>query len=296
MASIFGRRPSDGFANRPFDNVGVQYGLGALQSGKINAEQFVDLNEKVGGLDIDWNFQPKRSVADRAALDVAYRAGLSNDGGQMDRVPTIDIRGQDNYEIHADFHSYVMRARLDEANGNHDSQVIFTGARPQVGDPTSFDEAFTLVDEWLSRIEADHSHRTLAEKVRRDRPAAAVDTCWFEGHPVTDHSTCRALFPYFGDPRIAAGGPLSDDVLKCALEPLERADYPVAFTDDQWARLRAAFPAGVCDYRRPGVGQQPTIPWLSFAHGPGGRPLGPAPRSVALRTSSRTSPGTRSVR
>src|SRR3954471_10953596 len=76
MASIYGRRASDGFANRPFDNVGVQYGLNALNSGQITAEQFVDLNEKVGGLDIDWNYQGARSAADPAALDVAYRAGL----------------------------------------------------------------------------------------------------------------------------------------------------------------------------------------------------------------------------
>lgn len=43
--AIFGRRP-DGFANRPYDNVGVQYGLRALQAGTITPEQFVDLNER----------------------------------------------------------------------------------------------------------------------------------------------------------------------------------------------------------------------------------------------------------
>src|SRR5206468_3119608 len=41
-ASIWGKRASDGFANRPYDNVGVQYGLQALLDGKILAEQFVD--------------------------------------------------------------------------------------------------------------------------------------------------------------------------------------------------------------------------------------------------------------
>ena len=38
------------------DNVGVQYGLLALQRGEITPEQFADLNAKVGGIDIDGNF------------------------------------------------------------------------------------------------------------------------------------------------------------------------------------------------------------------------------------------------
>ena len=283
MVSVFGRRAKDGFANRPFDNVGVQYGLDAVRSGKITAEQFVDLNEKVGGLDIDWGFQAGRSVADAPALDVAYRAGLVTGGRELAKVPIVDIRGQDDVEIHSDFHTWAMRDRLDRANGGHDSQVVFLGARPLIGDPGSFDEAFALVDRWLARIAADRSRRSPAEKVRLDKPADAVDTCWIEGRRVTDWSLCRAAYPYFGDPRIAAGGPLADDVLKCALRPLDREEYGVAFTDDQWARLRAAFPAGVCDYKRPGPGRRPSVPWMSFAAGPGGRPLGPPPRSRPLR-------------
>ena len=51
----------------------MQYGLTALQGARITPEQFVDLNEKVGGLDIDWNWQPQRSEADPAALEIAYR-------------------------------------------------------------------------------------------------------------------------------------------------------------------------------------------------------------------------------
>ena len=44
-----------GFAVPPIDNVGVQYGLSALQQGKITPAQFIDLNAKVGGVDIDTN-------------------------------------------------------------------------------------------------------------------------------------------------------------------------------------------------------------------------------------------------
>jgi hypothetical protein len=64
------------------------------------------------------------------------------------------------------------------------------------------------------------------------------------------------------------------------LQPLNRADYNVTLTDAQWARLQNAFPQGVCDYSKEGVGQQPpTAPWLDFSAGPGGIPLGPSPES-----------------
>ena len=45
--NIYGNDES-GFARTPWDNVGVQYGLKALQSGAITPEQFLDLNANVG--------------------------------------------------------------------------------------------------------------------------------------------------------------------------------------------------------------------------------------------------------
>ena len=38
----------DGYANRTWDNVGVQYGLGALTDGTITADEFIDLNFNAG--------------------------------------------------------------------------------------------------------------------------------------------------------------------------------------------------------------------------------------------------------
>jgi hypothetical protein len=35
----------------------------------------------------------------------------------------------------------------------------------------------------------------------------------------------------------------------------------------------------VCDWSRPGVGQQPARPWATYADGPGGHPLPPPPTS-----------------
>src|SRR5437899_7931629 len=60
---------------------------------------------------------------------------------------------------------------------------------------------------------------------------------------------------------MGAGEPLTDDVLKCQLQPMDPTAYfPVLFSDAQWAQLQAAFPGGVCDYTKPGVNQQPTVP------------------------------------
>lgn len=42
MVNVYGRDPATGFARRPFDNVGVQYGLAAFNAGAIPFEQFAD--------------------------------------------------------------------------------------------------------------------------------------------------------------------------------------------------------------------------------------------------------------
>jgi hypothetical protein len=69
--------------------------------------------------------------------------------------------------------------------------------------------------------------------------------------------------------------------------PLSRGSYKVGFTNAQWAELEKTFSNGVCDYAKPGVSQQPTVPWLTYqtASGKviyGGRPLGPVPVSKAF--------------
>ena len=176
-----------------------------------------------------------------------------------------------------------MRQRLLRANGHADNHVIFTASTPLVVPPSVTAEAFDLMDRWLAAIEADRSVDPLEVKVVRNKPAGAVDSCYIGEEKVTDQARCRALFPYYGTMRIAAGGPLSNHYLKCPLKPVNRADYAVAFTDEQWARLQAAFPTGVGDWNRSPVGEQPSEPWVTFADGPGGRPLGPPPVSTTAK-------------
>jgi hypothetical protein len=269
QVAMFGRRP-DGFANRPYDNVGVQYGLNALQAGIITAEQFVDLNEKIGGRDIDLNFVPQRTVADAPALDIVYRTGQLNTLNNVD-IPVLDNRGCRSVEVHSCYHSYVTRARILQSRPGATNHVTFFSSPGTT--------AFETLDRWVAAVKADPSNRPLAGKVAAARPNDAVDTCWIENQRVTDTARCRAANPYWGNAHLGAGQTLEDDILKCQLKPLRRTDYKATFTDAQWARLQTAFPGGVCDWSKPGVGQQPAVAWLSFADGPGGKPLGPAPVS-----------------
>src|ERR1700730_215252 len=62
---VFGRDPRTGFARRPLDNIGVQYGLVALNAGKISLEQFIELNERIGGYDEERHAVAARMEADR---------------------------------------------------------------------------------------------------------------------------------------------------------------------------------------------------------------------------------------
>lgn len=47
----------------------------------------------------------------------------------------------------------------------------------------------------------------------------------------------------------------------------------LAIADEQWHRLEQIFSQGVADWSKPGVAQTDTVPWLSYAAGPGGEPF-----------------------
>src|SRR5262249_38418872 len=119
------------------------------------------------------------------------------------------------------------------------------------------------------------------------KPDTAFDLCYLTGDPtfstpVTDMATCDAdpRLAKHASPRQVAGGPLTEDILKCQLKPLDPADYaPAVFTPAQLARLQTVFPGGVCDWSLSGVGQQPPQSPLDFRAGPGGVPLPPPPVS-----------------
>ena len=314
MKAIFGPRPRSqwtepekkigrGFANLPWGNEGVQYGLQALRSGQITSDEFVDLNQKIGGLTIDGKPQPGRNVVDENTAAIAYRTGAVMDAQWVEDVPIIDLRAYaEDAEIHTTGNSVKLRARLDRANGHHDNQIQWTWNNGVpivgVGPPRDIELAsFLLMDKWLARIEADKRDIPKARKVVLNKPRDATDACFVGSpgpavpygastpgnHKITDPGACNNLYPHYSLTRPAAGAPATDDVIQCALSPVDPDDYlPAKLSDTQLAALRKTFPNGVCDYTKRGVGQQDSIPWMTYEDGPGGRPLGPEPRSTAF--------------
>ncbi|HMG42114.1 MAG TPA: DUF6351 family protein [Acidimicrobiales bacterium] len=205
LVNIYGAG-DDGFARVPWDNVGVQYGLEALQAGTITPAEFLDLNAKVGS----WkdtadmvpegfpyagdltpeNFDPwsrrnmqlspddgvtpaPRRTGDRAAQNAAYTSGMQFQG-DID-IPIIDWRHylEDELDMHNTQQSFAARQRMLNADGDASNQVVwFTDARPAVAfDQTAL--AFQVIDEWMANIDA-HPERSVA----RNKPAQAVDSCF----------------------------------------------------------------------------------------------------------------------
>jgi hypothetical protein len=80
---------------------------------------------------------------------------------------------------------------------------------------------------------------------------------------------CEVELPVHSTPRMTAGAPRTNDILKCTLKPIDLDDYAATFTDAELARLEQAFPDGVCDWDAPGVEQVPALgTWQSFGPKP----------------------------
>ncbi|MES3008750.1 MAG: DUF6351 family protein [Pseudomonadota bacterium] len=283
--NVYGKDPATGFARRPIDNVGVQYGLAALNAGTISVDQFLDINEKIGGYDNDANFQAERTVADIEATRQAYRTGrLTSAGGGLRDIPIIDYRAysddNDDGDIHLRYHSFSMRERLRKANGDADNQVMlvedfrysYYGSRSPL-----LMSALAQMDQWLANIAADTTaitpNATMHDKVVRNKPATLQDGCNTRDENPTfiaetqsrSSGQCADIYPAPASPRFVAGADIAADVIKCALKPVDMQDYTVQFDTAQSARLQKVFRDGVCDWSKDGVEQQGLQGlWLKF--------------------------------
>ncbi|MFW6200019.1 MAG: DUF6351 family protein, partial [Gemmatimonadota bacterium] len=250
----------------------------------VSVDQFLHLNEHVGGYDHDANYTEERSVGDDGAIRRAHRSGLQlGGGGGLASIPVFDITGIYNEDsaYHYQWFHFALRERMRRSNGDTGNHVMWRG------NPVPFDSAWSAFVGWVDAWTSDADPGTRREKVLRNRPADLVDGCWtasadpergerlsflaerqtldhHTGEPGESVSRCNELYPSWTFPREGAGGPVAADVLKCELKPLAREDYAVTFTDDQWARLERIFPDGVCDWSRPGVHAAPVVPNGSF--------------------------------
>jgi hypothetical protein len=217
LVNIYGEDET-GFARSPWDNVGVQYGLDALNDGKLTPEQFLDLNANIGswkepkdmvqegcpfvstapavcaaiGVDVwsarnmqlsadDGATPAPRRTGDRAAQYAAYRSGMVF-RGKID-IPLIDWR---NYlepflDMHNSHQSFAARQRMLDFDGDASNQVIWftdTSATAPRFDQTPM--ALDVMDQWMENI-ASSPERGVAG----NKPAGAVDRCFAaDGSPI----------------------------------------------------------------------------------------------------------------
>ncbi len=166
-----------GYGGIPIDNLGIQYGLDALRAGVITPAMFVDLNAKIGGVDVDAEHSDKRLVADLPALPNMYRTGWLNSASNLGSVAIIDHRGPDPGIAHDAQWAWTMRKRLEREQGHHSNHVIWYGETPLIGDPHYSTEALIAMDRWIAAVEADTRDVPLPEKIVQDRPGDLHDRC-----------------------------------------------------------------------------------------------------------------------
>lgn len=287
----------DGYARRPLDNTGVQYGHQALLDGVITVDEFLELNRLAGGLDDEgygpWDpgapveqdpadraVQPRMSMDPDLASDL-YEYGFVTGRGAIDQGPIIDV---DLYVdpvpilgFHDQVRGYMTADRIEETFGERETHSIWSG-------PVLTNDAWATMHEWLDGVEANRaaaggtSDDGWSDEVAAARPLQGDDSCvvttaGYAPVPVAAPGTagtrdmpCEQVFRPLDSPRIAAGGPRTEDVIKCQLQEPDQADYPgVAFAAEQWAELERVFPTGVCDWTRPGVGEhERSVTWHSW--------------------------------
>lgn len=252
--NMYGIASATGFALRPFDNVGVQYGLKALIAGAIGIDQFLLLNQQIGGYDQDANYVASRSVGDPGAMRRAQMSGLQLGGnGGLASIPVFDVTGiyNDDAGYHYQWFHFALRERLARMNGNADNHVMWRG------NPVPADLAWNAFIQWVSSYKADAGSGSQRDKVIRNKPIQ--DGCFsgnnFIAEPQTlssqADSQCNALYPSWTSPRLVAGAPVAASIMKCSLKPVNRADYP-PMSDAQFGQLNAIFPSGVCDWSQRG--------------------------------------------
>src|SRR5205085_9575795 len=127
-------------------------------------------------------------------------------------------------------HTCTVRARIERA-GAHcpHNHVIWFGEAPLIGDVNYTTQGLMAEDRWLSSVEKDHRHISLARKVQQDRPADIHDVCTNipgveqvtggDGSPIRQN---KDLQTRYATPAMVAGEAIRTDLQKGHPEPLKR--------------------------------------------------------------------------
>ncbi|GAA5444825.1 hypothetical protein Misp06_03017 [Microbulbifer sp. NBRC 101763] len=281
----------NGYANSTWDNEGVQYGLKALVNGDISIDTFLKVNASIGGWKAQenqsdeklwflnggllpvklsvWSEQnlnlgtiakpAKRSRASMEAINGIYRSGHVFLGDV--EIPIVDMRHYLDKEpdMHHSSASFSARERIRRARGHADNHLIWVSHK----DHNPVDEALDIVDRWMQNIINNPSKGVVG-----NRPEGANDRCFDrEGNVLAAgpevwngewnglaSGKCMREYPIHSTSRQVAGAPITDDIFKCALQPVERALAKGVYgphTEEITGRiddLLRIFPTGVCNF------------------------------------------------
>jgi uncharacterized tannase-like protein DUF6351 len=278
---------TDGKARRPLDNVGVQYGLKALNDGTISFDQFLDLNRKIGGVDADGSYTSQRMTGDLEAIRISYATGRINTGTNLNTIPILDVRVYTDlltniYDVHMGYTTEMARARWKAKNGSADNFVAW---RVDAGGGGLLEsmrirnspyrqamrQAMVAMDRWLDNLAKDAAKTPITARIAKSKPAEVFDACFtasMEKIPMRvgdPKGRCATMYPDHADTRIVAGDSLQRVTLKCALQPVNPKLYKMTLTTAQAQALREVFPDGVCDYTKSPLGLTRFAgSWLSY--------------------------------
>ena len=68
--NVYDKAPGTEFAYRPLDNVGIQYGLAALNRGEISNGTFIQFHRDIGGFDVAMNHIAERHNGISQAVEI----------------------------------------------------------------------------------------------------------------------------------------------------------------------------------------------------------------------------------
>ena len=190
--------------------------------------------------------------------------------------------------MHDSYHSFVMRARFLKYNGSAANHVMLSTAtlgRVETDSRTTGSplarvsaEALAQLDRWLTNIANDKSDRSEGAEARGQQAGrfrgrllsghgGSADRSDGKGHrhgALQDSSSrtpaIRASRPALRRPTMFSNARSSRSTL--------RTTRP-APTAEQLAKLRQIFPDGVCDYTKPGVGEERLAGTWAFFKGDG---------------------------
>ena len=249
--NIYGVDPKTGFALRPFDNVGVQYGLEGAEGRRHRAGSSSSISTSGSAASIRTPTTcASRSIGDAGAIKRAYQGGVTLGGGGGSRRSRCSMMARTTTSggYHYQWFHFAIRERMQEAERQRRQPVMWRGpvqAGRRRGQLRSIDvgtedrhanKPAEAVDRLLDRADADGKAQSSSPSGRR---SAASPT-----------RRCNTAYPSSAFTRYVAGGPIDANILKCQLKPIDAKDYP-SFSPAELQRLTAIFPAACATTRGP---------------------------------------------